>query len=121
MNGNVVSTVASIFTKAETKLGVGLHQFSFVFPPNYFGLDLYSIRIHVVNDVFEEINEDGEKLVLDDKNLSSISKSHFLIPCIIYFKMNFLLKEKIVESNEHYLRGGLLPIFAWTKTKVEIF
>jgi lipopolysaccharide transport system ATP-binding protein len=121
VNGNVVSTVASIFTKAETKLGVGLHQFSFVFPPNYFGLDLYSIRIHVVNDVFEEINEDGEKLVLDDKSLSSISKSHFLLPCIIYFKMNFLLKEKIVESNEHYLRGGLLPIFTWTKTKVEIF
>lgn len=121
VNGNIVSTIASIFTKTETKLGVGLHEFSFVFPPNYFGLDVYSIRIHVVNNVLEEINEDGEIIRLDDEGFSSISKSHFLLPCIIYFKMNFRLKEKIIESNELYLRGGLLPIFTWTKTKVDLF
>ncbi len=122
VNGNVVSTIASIFTEPEPKLGgLGLHKFSFVFPPNYFGLDLYSLRIHMVTNVLEEITEIGEKLILDDQGLSSISKSHFLLPCIIYFKMNFILKEKIIQSNEPYLRGGLLPIFTWTKTKVDLF
>lgn len=119
--GSLVSTVASIFTKSDSLGGLGLHEFSFIFPANYFGMDLYTMRIYIVNNVLKEIIEDGEKLILDNQGFSSMSNSHFLLPCVISFKMNFILREKIIESSELQLRGGLMPIFHWNKKKIEIF
>lgn len=117
--GNLVSTITSIFDEQKEKLRTGLNQFSFTIPSNFFGLDFYSIRIHIVKNVLDEITYEGEKLILDDDGVSSISKSHHILSESIYFKMNFVLKEKIIKKSDLFQRGGLINVFTWKKTKLE--